>query len=266
MRIKLDAAAYTLGAAILLIAPLKASASSIDLFDGTFNNITPVQSVGNRPFGFGLPPLNSIAVSVVSPLPFSDTVKADNSAINVQFNFSSQTPPNVGAGVGILDNSLTFNPQTTGAISSLNFSTDKALAADNSGTPTRLLLEQDGKFFVFITPNQANTANQFAQFSGSNLTSSDFTQICLVNCATGTFNTPNGQPGPNFSGDAITFGLLQAANNSTGLNTSAFYDNLDVDVTFSQAVPEPSTWAMMILGFCGLSFLSYRKKSAFRFA
>ncbi len=27
------------------------------------------------------------------------------------------------------------------------------------------------------------------------------------------------------------------------------------------AVPEPSTWAMMILGFCGLGFLAYRKRS-----
>jgi hypothetical protein len=26
------------------------------------------------------------------------------------------------------------------------------------------------------------------------------------------------------------------------------------------AVPEPSTWAMMILGFCGLGFIAYRKK------
>lgn len=27
------------------------------------------------------------------------------------------------------------------------------------------------------------------------------------------------------------------------------------------AVPEPSTWAMMILGFCGLGFLAYRRKN-----
>jgi len=27
------------------------------------------------------------------------------------------------------------------------------------------------------------------------------------------------------------------------------------------AVPEPSTWAMMILGFCGLGFMAYRRKS-----
>jgi hypothetical protein len=27
------------------------------------------------------------------------------------------------------------------------------------------------------------------------------------------------------------------------------------------AVPEPSTWAMMVLGFCGLGFMAYRRKS-----
>ena len=27
------------------------------------------------------------------------------------------------------------------------------------------------------------------------------------------------------------------------------------------AVPEPSTWAMMILGFCGIGFMAYRRKS-----
>jgi hypothetical protein len=33
----------------------------------------------------------------------------------------------------------------------------------------------------------------------------------------------------------------------------------------ASAVPEPSTWAMMILGFCGLGFMAYRRKDgAFR--
>jgi hypothetical protein len=31
-------------------------------------------------------------------------------------------------------------------------------------------------------------------------------------------------------------------------------------VTISAAVPEPSTWAMMLLGFCGLGFMAYRRK------
>jgi hypothetical protein len=28
-----------------------------------------------------------------------------------------------------------------------------------------------------------------------------------------------------------------------------------------EAVPEPSTWAMMILGFCGVGFMAYRRKA-----
>lgn len=35
---------------------------------------------------------------------------------------------------------------------------------------------------------------------------------------------------------------------------------LFVDGTVS-AVPEPSTWAMMILGFCGVGFLAYRRRN-----
>jgi hypothetical protein len=36
-------------------------------------------------------------------------------------------------------------------------------------------------------------------------------------------------------------------------------DNVGVEVA---AVPEPSTWAMMILGFLGVGFMSYRRKQA----
>jgi hypothetical protein len=37
----------------------------------------------------------------------------------------------------------------------------------------------------------------------------------------------------------------------------------------SSAVPEPSTWAMLILGFVGIGFMAYRRKQTghqFRFA
>jgi hypothetical protein len=32
-----------------------------------------------------------------------------------------------------------------------------------------------------------------------------------------------------------------------------------------QAVPEPSTWAMMILGFSGIGFMAYRRKNVASF-
>lgn len=39
----------------------------------------------------------------------------------------------------------------------------------------------------------------------------------------------------------------------------------DESTAVTSAVPEPSTWAMMILGFCGVGFMAYRKKSATTF-
>jgi hypothetical protein len=35
---------------------------------------------------------------------------------------------------------------------------------------------------------------------------------------------------------------------------------VSIDSTVTSGVPEPSTWAMMILGFCGVGFLAYRRK------
>ena len=38
-------------------------------------------------------------------------------------------------------------------------------------------------------------------------------------------------------------------------------EGLDNVKLLSPAVPEPSTWAMMILGFAGIGFMAYRRKS-----
>jgi len=44
---------------------------------------------------------------------------------------------------------------------------------------------------------------------------------------------------------------VHAGNNGTGGRDSTI---------LASAVPEPSTWAMMILGFCGLGCIAYRRK------
>jgi PEP-CTERM motif-containing protein len=38
-----------------------------------------------------------------------------------------------------------------------------------------------------------------------------------------------------------------------------------IDVSFTAPVPEPSTWAMLLLGFCGLGFTAYRRKNQMAF-
>lgn len=34
------------------------------------------------------------------------------------------------------------------------------------------------------------------------------------------------------------------------------------EFTMTAAVPEPTTWAMMIIGFCGVGFMTYRRRAA----
>ena len=79
-------------------------------------------------------------------------------------------------------------------------------------------------------------------------------------------NNPTGNQGNggsvylNFFDTGATFTSITFT--STG--TAEEFDNL----TIGSAVPEPATWAMMILGFLGLGFLGYRRSSnsAFRVA
>jgi outer membrane lipase/esterase len=63
-----------------------------------------------------------------------------------------------------------------------------------------------------------------------------------------------------------------AAAVGTDCNTYEYWDGIhptaaahmviaDAFLTATGAVPEPSTWAMMLLGFAGIGFLAYRRKS-----
>jgi PEP-CTERM motif len=57
---------------------------------------------------------------------------------------------------------------------------------------------------------------------------------------------------------AISF--IETASNDGG-NNDALIDGVSFQgPSVTSAVPEPSTWAMMILGFCGVGFMAYRRK------
>jgi hypothetical protein len=75
---------------------------------------------------------------------------------------------------------------------------------------------------------------------------------------------PFGDQNASSSNQYVTFSDLifdRVVLGSIGLNSFEF-DN----VTSVAAVPEPATWAMMILGFLGVGLAAYRRKSrpAFR--
>jgi PEP-CTERM motif len=53
--------------------------------------------------------------------------------------------------------------------------------------------------------------------------------------------------------------IVSSLNNPLGIPDGL--NQINFQVTAVAAVPEPSTWAMMILGFAGIGFMAYRRKS-----
>jgi hypothetical protein len=100
------------------------------------------------------------------------------------------------------------------------------------------------------TPNFAFTNISVTQFDGSTVTSGPLAD-------NGEFNmviTP--AAGQTFS--TISFFHFQSGNP----NGSVVRDiSFEVAGGIPSAVPEASTWAMMILGFAGIGFMAYRRKS-----
>lgn len=58
-----------------------------------------------------------------------------------------------------------------------------------------------------------------------------------------------------------TSGIIALDDGGGGNPADADYDDLVVRFQYVSAVPEASTWAMMILGFAGIGFLAYRRSS-----
>jgi hypothetical protein len=64
------------------------------------------------------------------------------------------------------------------------------------------------------------------------------------------------------------YGLANSIDDPSGTGPAAPPVNEVIDSFQVTAVPEPATWAMMILGFAGIGFIAYRRKPklAFRLA
>jgi PEP-CTERM motif len=102
------------------------------------------------------------------------------------------------------------------------------------GDVTKLTFTIDGQSFGTNISTFSLTA---VQFSNGNLRDISFASTAGSGPSTFTLDTSGG----------FSF-YLNTAEISSGTMTAV------------AAVPEPSTWAMMILGFCGLGFMAFRRK------
>jgi hypothetical protein len=176
---------------------------------------------------------SKIAPWIVAAAAVVATFEAARADVVYTFNFS-------GGGVGTLD---------------LNFAT--VAAAKNLG------FQNISPFFVSFNVTGVDGQN-FTVLPG-NLSSGD-----IQTGAAGQFFTldiletpPAGPPGTLYL--ALNTNVLHVNSTPNGHNEETLSFQV-IGPVIASAVPEPATWAMMLLGFLGVGFLAYRKKSALRLA
>jgi hypothetical protein len=184
-------------------------------------------------------------------------------------SFYGSTPKN--------NNNNDVSVTTVGTIKTLGngygtvLGTDTLVVGNNSGadfltsltfTPSDVKI--DGQFFsgqIGVQQGQAYDGKIFADVYDSNnvKTTLTWTGINL----TSDFGRREKYIGFESATDPITgLELNQISKITIYLDSGYFEEFKQIDFSeFNGAVPEPSTWAMMIIGFAGIGFIAYRRKA-----
>jgi hypothetical protein len=143
-------------------------------------------------------------------------------------------------------NTFVFDPIGTGLAVAISSSTPNFTSL-GAGT-----YHEDG-FGDFTWAIQSTASNQQGGLAGTELKFTITDTSGLISFGTTTSNSgPTGTLGSCASCTAINVAF---AADVTDVRTGA------VGATLTPAVPEVSTWGMMILGFAGIGFMAYRRKN-----
>jgi hypothetical protein len=236
-----------LAVSAIALAPVSASASSITFTDSNFNSADYTQSLvytSNATLGYTF---------------CSGCGQGGVPGLQVTLD-STGTVANPGVGsIGFINTTFSYDP-AAGAVVSISASVDKILTdsiinpgAANTFRPT---IEQNGNYYLAAIPGPSippgSDTTGWNTLSMSGLQASDFEEYDFT---TGAFVDAN----PNFSGAPMLFGLSQTFTNPGEFNATAIYDPLQITLTIA-GVPEPSTWAMLTIGFAGLGVFAQMAK------
>jgi hypothetical protein len=174
-------------------------------------------------------------------------------------------------GIGSFDANVLFKTQMTGVTSVFGF-------ANGAGQPQIITFSSGDTFNTsasgqaVITPTNTTFNDLTMTASG---TASAFTALLLDVKVPGTETLTFTSPTPITSGatqivtaNGENFILVSAINGETfsslrftSTGNLSSVEQVRVDIAGNVgAVPEPSTWAMMVLGFLGIGFMAYRRR------
>ena len=125
---------------------------------------------------------------------------------------------------------------------------------------------------VGVAYGQTNTSITIAALNGQSVTLNGFDMAAFVtDLGLSTVVTIDDLLGNNLAVSSTTvghpthFGFNVTSSNGIRIswqatsNLNVAIDNIDYALTSVGPVPEPSTWAMMLLGFAGVGFMAYRR-------
>lgn len=164
----------------------------------------------------------------------------------VTYDFNS-TPGPLTANTG----SVLYATGTTDGISAAPFGdTTRYASVGSNVTPQSATLSLGGVNYLGFYWGSVDQYNTLQLYSGSTLLAT-YNGADILNPANG-FQGSTGSTFVNFN----TFGSQAITSAVFTSSQKAFeFDNI------TTGVPEPSTWAMMVLGFAGLGFLGYRRRT-----
>jgi hypothetical protein len=211
----------------------------------------------------------AILATLVTATLASQNAQASELIVNGGFEASSSnftTPPgwtNIGHQDGVLQYATTapnITPYQGLNFYSLDGAGDNGVFIANDGITQSVATVTGASYqltFGLSGENGPGGITTLAVTIGSQTT--DFT---ITSDSSFFFNKPFATMTINYvatSADtAISF--IETASNDGG-NNDALIDGVSFQgPSVTSAVPEPSTWAMMILGFCGLGFMAHRRK------
>jgi hypothetical protein len=212
----------------------------------------------------------AILATLVTATLASQNAQASELIVNGGFEASSSnftTPPgwtNIGHQDGVLQYATTapnITPYQGLNFYSLDGAGDNGVFIANDGITQSVATVTGASYqltFGLSGENGPGGITTLAVTIGSQTT--DFT---ITSDSSSFFNKPFSTMTINYvaaSADtAISF--IETASNDGG-NNDALIDGVSFQgPAVTSAVPEPSTWAMMILGFAGVGFMAYRRKN-----
>jgi hypothetical protein len=180
---------------------------------------------------------------------------------------SAKTTAAVGSGAA---NVIDIAPGQTTSFAVLTSNTGfGAMSAGYGGTGETLTYDAEADFtFATMSPEKFYLTLFSNDSSGSGFDNLEF-QITVDGNSSFTFQTQSLDSAEAFFSDnSLLLGVLGEGNQTVDLSymltASAIGDGFGFDFGVGGAVPEPSTWAMMLLGFAGLGYARYwraRKES-----